>query len=166
MGKGRTRSRRRLAGRRRVRYKSAQSGRRRHGSPAWKLIIFYRGKRSERLINDWRQGLEISKGLNERGIKAHLVSRRRAFPPKGEASDPDQMWCPYCRRWRYFTIPKYTRNAAVETEEGWMNVFHDQGLAVCQWCHISEAMKPVADANELWFDLRRKKRRRKNRRRV
>lgn len=108
-------------------------------TPRWKLIIFHKGKRVVKLVSDPRKAQAKVKELAERDIKAHVVCRRfPKFPPKGQPEHPDQLWCPYCRRWRYFAVPKHP------------GVHRDLGIACCKWCLVSENDGYVKGYNGTW----------------
>lgn len=126
--------------------------------PRWKIVVFRRkdGK-LERVVKDVRDpklALEKVKELNEReGIKAHVVCKRfPKFPPKGEPEDSDQLWCPYCRRWRWFRVPK-NRSPFTALE-----------VLCCPWCFISEDDFFVKQFNGTWEGRKNRRRRAKRKR--
>lgn len=122
--------------------------------PRWKVIIFYKGKRHYKLCWQPETGQKLVKQLAEKGVKAHLVCRRfPKFPPKGEPDDPDKMWCPYCRRWRYFSIPP-AREPFTELE-----------IKCCQWCTVSEDDAFVKTYNGTWRGKATRRKRPKRKRR-
>lgn len=134
-------------------------------APRWKLIVF---KGSKRIINpelqnkapfalalfrDPKIGMQKAAELNDRGYKAHIVCRRfPKYPPKGTPEDEEMMWCPYCRRWRYFAVPLHDSTA------------RDLEIKCCKWCNISEEDGAVKDYNGTW-NGRTNRRRRKGRKR-
>lgn len=129
--------------------------------PRWKIVVFRRNKetgkleRIEKTVRDPKKGQEKVKELAERGIKSHIVCRRfPKFAPKGEPEDDDQLWCPYCRRWRYFAVPKKREP------------FTSLEIRCCKWCWISEDDAYVKTFNGTWEGRRsRRKRGKKNRNR-
>lgn len=104
-------------------------------APRWKIVCFPNKRRKEVLVEDPRKGLAAVKILEERGIKAHLVSRVTPYEPRGKPEDPEQLWCPLCRRWRFFRVP---RNLSPWTESN---------IRICQWCLVSETYGPVFAMN-------------------
>lgn len=140
------------------------------GKPKFVLIVFDRGHRREKVTTNLRSASELCKELNERdGIKAHVAARSmhgiREYP-SGEldAMNDGMMWCPYCRRWRWFTFPKFTPRAEVGSAEWMLNSMLEQEIRVCAWCRISELDFYVKRANGL-SDMSRKRRRNRSRRR-
>lgn len=125
----------------------------RYEFPRWKLIIFHKGKKHIKFYWDPKEAQEIQKQLEEKGVKSHVVCRRfPKFPPKGEPEDPDQLWCPYCRRWRFFAVPKGR------------DPFTSLEIRCCRWCDISEDDSQVKNYNGTWQGRANRKRRRKRRR--
>lgn len=130
-------------------------------APRWKVVVFKRNKETGKLerivkvVRDPKLARQKVKELNSRGIKAHLVCRRfPKFPPKGEPEDSDMLWCPYCRRWRWFSVPKKRPP------------FSGLEIKCCQWCLISEDDAYVRTFNGTWDGRRtRRKRGKKNRNR-
>ena len=125
-----------------------------HGnSPRWKLVYFLKNEkgkliRKEKLVWDPKsEGVKkVLHVFEVRGIKAHLVCRRLPqFPPKGEREDEDQLWCCYCRRWRFFAVPK--KKCVQRTI----------GLRLCKWCGISEEEFYIVKYNNLWNRAPRKR---------
>lgn len=116
--------------------------------PRWKVIVFHKGERVEKLFHNPKKGQSLVAQLSERGVKAHVVCRRYPhFPPKGEAPEPGMLWCPYCRRWRWFKVPK--KRPPFSTLE----------IKCCAWCWISEDDAFVKNYNGTWTGVVRKKRR-------
>lgn len=143
-------------------------------SPAWKLVVFHNKQRKEFLVVDPKKGLQKVKQLAERGVKAHLVSRRKAYWPKlntsvekhtaKQALADGMLWCPYCRRWRWFTIPKYRPNAEFGSIHWILNSYVNQELRCCSWCLISVDNFYVKQINGEEVALGRRSRARRRRR--
>jgi hypothetical protein len=108
-------------------------------TPRWKIIIFYKGKRIIKFCYDPKKGQKYVDQLANRGIKAHVVCRRWAhFKPRGYPEDPLMLWCPYCRRWRYFYVTKQ------------IPIYYNQGIQCCKWCWIPETDPEVIRYNRDW----------------
>lgn len=132
----------------------------------WRIVIFAHGKRLEKITDDTEGALQLVAKLNKKdGIKAHVVSRHKVFwPPDDDnwfLADEGMVWCPYCRRWRWFAIPREVEDATTIWDIG-QNVLHSQGIRCCQWCGISVQDWDVCSINDLWGENEgRRKRRRK-----
>lgn len=129
------------------------------------MLIFHKGERHWKLVDTPREGVELVKKAQGKGLKAHLVSRRRAFrPPEGDdfsALDEGKLWCPYCRRWRFFSIPRYDEQASPGSERWMINTYANQEVRMCQWCTISESDNAVRSINGLWGEESKRRRRRR-----
>lgn len=121
----------------------------------WKIITFSTEGRKEHWYNGNPEKVaEKIKEMNDLpGVKAHLVSRIHAYRPRG-VGERGQLWCPYCRRWRWFSRKELSLDRV-----GYVSV-------VCQWCHISDDDYYVKKFNHLWFVRRTRKKRRKPRRQL
>lgn len=113
-----------------------------------------------------RKAAEVVAKLKSKGVKAHLVLRtdKGTFPPTAQIEDKraeGMRWCPYCRTWRYFSVPKFKHNAAISSEEWWTNSYHRQGIKCCQWCGISESEWWVQKVNGSFGENPRRRRRKK-----
>ena len=134
------------------------------------LILYVRGKRVDKPVpqRNIRTAATKVKELKDKGVKAHLVYKtdRSLFPPPDEIDEmrgEGYLWCPYCRTWRWFTVPKFKPGAEVNSEEWFLNSFHRQDIKVCQWCRISVTDFYVCKANGIWGENNGRKRRRKRR---
>lgn len=138
----------------------------------WKLILFDHGRRIEKKLEDPRPYIQRVKDLKSQGKKIHLVScnviDRFQYPPLDDDLHKlmeGKMWCPYCRDWRYFSVPDYKEGARVDTDAWYMNCFSTQLIRVCQWCRISELDFYVRRANDLGDPETKRRGKRKSRRR-
>lgn len=109
------------------------------------------------------------KEQKSKGAKIHLAYRLETslFPPPNTVDDKrneGMLWCPYCRAWRWFTVPGFHSKAEVNEEDWFMNSFHRQGIRVCRWCHISEMDFYVCKANGIFGEVNGAKRRKRKRR--
>lgn len=137
------------------------------GKPLFVLIAFEHGRRIEKLTRDVRGAMVVAEQLREKGIKAHVASRNGMglkHYPVGRPEDESQLWCPYCRRWRWFKIPSLKRHVEIGSTEWMLNSFHNQEIRICAWCCISELDFHVKRANGL-SDLQGKRRRNRSKRR-
>ena len=134
----------------------------------WAIILFHKGKRIERDVDEPLAAAATVKALNrKKGVKAHLVCfNRPIWPPEDDdmsAAGQGMTWCPYCRRWRWYSVPPYREKAEFMSPEWFMNTFHGQEIRVCQWCWVSEGDWYVKAMNGL-FDREKGRRRRRKRR--
>lgn len=138
-----------------------------HTTPAWKIIVFVKGKRVTKDVRDPKVGLEKVADLIEQGYKAHLVSKRKAFMPKGDddlsALNSGKLWCPYCRRWRWFSIPRWLPDVEIGSEDWFLNSYANQEIRCCQWCTISENDWHVRFLNGIGAGEGKRRRRRRRR---
>lgn len=132
------------------------------------LIVFKDGQRIDKRVHESRlkDAVEAVKMYRDHGFKAHLVYRtdRGTFPPPHQVEEmrfQGMLWCPYCRTWRWFSVPKFRSRAEVNTDAWFMNSFHRQGIKVCQWCHISEMDWWVRKVNGTWGESNHRRRRKK-----
>ena len=137
----------------------------------FKLVIFHGGKRIEKLVVS-KQTLETYHELRRRGVKIAVVSRVQGYWPKNRDPGPEvagQLWCPYCRTWRWFDIPDSRDPSKYPPmSEGWMDALHRNVLNStetpwCKWCHISLADFAVKQMNDMWGWAPRKRRARRTR---
>jgi len=135
-----------------------------------RVVVFRQGKRYEAKVP--RGSLDVAKEkvrtYRAKGYKAHLVLRtdRGSFPPPYEIREYREMgmlWCPYCRAWRWFTVPKFVRHTEIGSDDWFMNSFHRQGVKVCKWCRISVSDWWVCKANGIFHERTGERRRRKKR---
>lgn len=134
------------------------------------LIVFHKGKRVDKKVPraNLREAAKKVQALRAKGIKAHLAYRtdNSLYPPghQIEAMRNDGlMWCPYCRAWRYFRLPKNRPHAEMNSREWFLNSFRAQNIKVCSWCEISEVEWYVKRANGTWGEAPKRKRRRNRR---
>jgi len=135
------------------------------------VVIYKNGKRIDKRVHKskLRDAADRVKQLKAQGVKAHLVWRTDSgtYPPPREIKpmrDLGQLWCPYCRAWRWFAVPKFTPGAPVCSPEWYMNSYHRQSLKVCKWCTISMLDFWVCKANGTFGEVYGAKRSRKKRR--
>ena len=65
--------------------------------------------------------VQFAKSLKSQGLKPNVISANKAFPPTKEQAEnrrANQVWCPYCLRWRTFKLfalrrATYTTDAAM-----------------------------------------------------
>jgi len=132
----------------------------------WKLVVFHKGQRIERPVADKVKLAEAYRTLKAKGAKVHIVSRVRAYWPNTDdegPADPGMLWCPYCRAWRWFSVPK-VKDAEFLTDQYFRNFQARNQIHICQWCGISEDDFHVRQMNSLWGQERRRRRRRVRRR--
>ena len=133
----------------------------------WYIVVYHKGKRVVRDVPDAKIGLELDSKFKEKGYASHLVSRRKRFPPKGEGKD-GELWCPYCRRWREFRIPRGNEDAEIGSW-GWSSsVLCRMEVQVCPWCGITVRDWYVKRFNDLFGQeqVRRRSKKRGRRHRV
>lgn len=135
------------------------------------LVVYKQGKRIDKRVHKskLKDAAVKVKELKAQGIKAHIVWRTEAgtYPPPHEIREMregGQLWCPYCRTWRWFAVPKFTPNAEVCTDQWYMNSYHRQSLKVCKWCTISILDFWVCKANSIFAEVYGARRTRKKRR--
>lgn len=135
-----------------------------------RVVVFHQGRRIERNSLTLDEGKELVRKLHSKGVKSALVTcdvlLAYRYPPPGDDlsnRNMGMMWCPYCREWRWFKIPKFTGGAPVGSEPWFMNSFHRQEIAVCAWCRIGENDFHVMRANGTWGNMGRRRRRKKRR---
>lgn len=140
----------------------------------WKLVIFHKGKRIEKSVADKQALVAAYRKLQGQGVKVHIVSKHRGYWPKTDdegPSNPDMTWCPYCRKWRYFSIPEVKEGPFEPHSEEWLDSLHRRVLNSslipwCQWCHISFMDFDVRRMNDMVGWAPRKSRRARRRRPV
>lgn len=137
-----------------------------------RVVVFQNGARVEKLVPKSKLMLakERVKEMQERGVRCHLVYRtdKATFPPPRTVQlmrDEGKLWCPHCRTWRFFSVPKFKLSAVEEvgSHDWFMNSMHRQGIKVCQWCHISEFDWYVQKANRTFGEHTQRRKRRKRR---
>lgn len=135
-----------------------------------RLVVFKDGRRIEKPYEDHQLAAPVVRKLQRSGVKYRLVAtkvlHRYAYPPlDDDLTDRNggKLWCPYCRAWSYFKVPKFTPRAEVGTTTWFLNACNRQGLRVCAWCLITEVEFSVRMANATWSE-QPKRRRRKRRR--
>jgi hypothetical protein len=140
----------------------------------YRVIVFRNGKRVEKVIthDQLPAAKEKVRELREQGHKASialcLVKRDNpsTYPPPESIQgmrNEGYLWCPYCRAWRYFKIPRANENAAVGSLDWMVNTYRNQEIKICSWCHISERDFWVLRVNQTWEQLGEVKRHRKRR---
>lgn len=141
----------------------------------WKLIVFFNGKKRKHYsITDPRKGAKLATALTKRGHKAHLISANHIldgyeYPPRKHSVQLWQhgmFWCPYCRRWRWFGVPRSFRGHSPfeDSPQGIMNAWNRLGVRCCSWCLISIDDWYVKRANGLFGHREVKPKRKKSRR--
>jgi hypothetical protein len=134
-----------------------------------RLVVFQNGRRIERGYEDHRLAAPIAKKLQRKGVKYRIVASkvldRYKYPPLDDDlemhRDEGKWWCPFCRDWSFFKVPKFTPNAEIGSTEWYLNGAHRQGLRVCAWCLITEMEFYVRMANGEWDRPRRRRRKRR-----
>lgn len=137
----------------------------------WYFVVFMNGKRVEKKIERTKENTAALQAklklLKEKGIKAHIVGRTStSLYPQGDILEHrgnGEMWCPYCRAWRFFTVPKYHPHADFGTEPWFDNTNYRQGIKRCNWCHVNELDWWVCNANGTFAEARASKRRKRGR---
>lgn len=123
----------------------------------WEVLVYHKGKRIVKPVPDAKAGLTLVEQLKAKEIAAHLVSKLKAFPPKGEAQD-GQLWCPYCRRWREFRVPRGDEDAPIGSY-AWQNaVLSRLEIRICPWCGMTDQEFYVKTFNNLWLVDNRRRR--------
>lgn len=144
----------------------------------YRIIVFRDGKRLERIIT--QSQLEEAKtkvrALRAEGHKAAIArclinpDTPRTYPPPESVSGmraQGYLWCPYCRAWRYFRIPRGHDDVEISSPEWFTNSLRNQEIKICSWCHITERDFWVAKVNGTWEESKAKRhRKRKVRQRV
>lgn len=133
-----------------------------------RLVIFKDGRRIEKRYEDHRLAAPVVEKLQRGGIKYRIVAakvlERYRYPPLDDdlsSRNGGKWWCPYCRDWSYFKVPKFTPNAEVGSVEWFMNGAHRQGIRICAWCLITEMEFSVRMANSTWAEQPRRRRRKR-----
>jgi len=116
-----------------------------------KLVIFHKGRRIEKPVADKRKLVEAYRKLKATdGVKVAVVSVVRAYWPDIDYEIQDGMWwCPYCRKPRYFSVPRFKPGADVMSEQFYLNYQSRNRIRICQWCRISEDDFHVRRMNRL-----------------
>lgn len=137
----------------------------------WKVVWFEQNARFAKEVPNAKVGLAIVERMRRGGTKVHLVSCRRAFPPKGDEPLDTKMWCPYCRKWRDFVVPFGDDDAIMVNPDGSINLNAYYSLCrrseirVCLWCTVSVQDFWVKMYNpDLWTDAVRRRRVKRKRR--
>lgn len=140
-----------------------------------RVVIFHKGKRIAKRVHrdNLAEAAARVKKLREQGFRAHLVFRTDSgtFPPPRTIEpmrDLGKWWCPYCRAWRFFSVPRYkASNQPISDGYGpisdrfYMNSCAMQQIRLCQWCLISENDFYVRKANGTWGEINTTRRRRR-----
>lgn len=133
-----------------------------------RIVVFRDGRRLERRYDDHHDAASLVKQLKAKGVRYRLVTSRVLpqfqYPPIHDdlsSRNGGKLWCPYCREWSYFRVPKYTPHAEVGSDSWFLNACHRQGLKVCAWCHISQLEFSVKLANGLWSEQPKRRRRKR-----
>lgn len=126
----------------------------------WEVLVYHKGKRIVKSVPDAKAGLALVEQLKVKEVTAHLVSRLKAFPPKGVPND-GELWCPYCRRWREFRVPQGDEDAPIGSYS-WQNaVLSRLEIPICPWCGITTQEFHVKTFNNLWLQDGRRRRAKK-----
>lgn len=143
------------------------------GERYWYLVVFQQGKRTEKRVPRTKHNTQVltqyvkDVQAKDNGMKAHLVGRiETSLYPRGDIREHRQngeMWCPYCRTWRFFTVPKYHPRAEFGTEPWFDNTNYRQGIKRCNWCHVNELDWWICNANGTFAEARASKRRKRGR---
>lgn len=134
-----------------------------------KIVVFKDGRRICKNFPDIRDATPIAKKLRDKGVRFRIVTSRAVekykYPPSYDdlsARDDGKLWCPYCRDWSHFKVPRFKPHALIGSEEWFLNSLHRQGIRCCSWCHITEMEFSIRVANGTWAE-KPKRRRRKRR---
>ena len=133
----------------------------------WQVVLFKENKRLGKNVPDAAVGLAVVQALKERGVESRLISKKRAFGPKGEDPDDGRLWCPYCRRWTEFVVPygdDVLGATAVESLQVYYEMCNRSDIRVCLWCTVSTQEYYVKFFNpDLWHvgSTRRKPKRKR-----
>lgn len=133
-----------------------------------RLVVFQSGRRIEKRYEDHHLAAPLASKLQRKGVKYRVVAckvlERYKYPPMDDdlsARQEGKWWCPYCRAWSFFKVPKFTPGAEVGSTDWFLNAAHRQGIRVCAWCLISEVDFSVRMANGEWDRPRRRRRKRR-----
>lgn len=133
-----------------------------------RLVVFQSGRRIEKRYEDHRLAAPVAHKLQRKGVKYRVVAakvlERYKYPPLDDdlaSRQEGKWWCPYCRDWSFFKVPKFTPGAEVGSTEWFLNAAHRQGIRVCAWCLISEVDFSVRMANGEWDRPRRRRSKRR-----
>lgn len=139
----------------------------------WVVVVIRDHKRLEKKVPSSEVGQQVVAQLNEKdGYAAHLVSRHRAFPVKGDDPGDGRWWCPYCRRWRFFVVPRGDTEYDILDEKGelylpaYLALCQRLGLRLCLWCLTSQAEFYVRVYNPGAVDAQATRKRRSTRRKT
>jgi hypothetical protein len=130
----------------------------------WDVVVYHKGKRLVKSVPDAKRGLALEAAFKNKGYAAHLVSRTKAFAPKTEEGPEGSLWCPYCRRWREFRVPRGDEDAPVGSYAWQNSVLARLEIAMCPWCGVTVEEFHVKYHNNLWFAERRTRSKKKGRR--
>jgi len=133
-----------------------------------RLVVFKDGRRVEKKFEDHTNAAPLVKKLEQAGVKYRLVASkvltRYRYPPDNDDLSSrlaGKLWCPYCRDWSFFKVPKFTPDARIGSVEWFLNGAHRQGLRVCAWCLITELEFSVRMANATWSEQPKRRRRKR-----
>jgi hypothetical protein len=138
----------------------------------YRLIVFNKGKRIEKRVPLQRlpELKELVRKLRAHGVKCCVAlsnitpGAAYLFPPPDEIQErreEGKLWCPYCRDWRWFRIPKAYPNAEIMTREWFLNVSRNNETSICAWCEMPITDFYVGRANGIWAEVRTGTRRRR-----
>ena len=137
------------------------------------IIIFRKGERIDRRVHKshFSEAVALVKKLKDQGVKAHFVwlTQGSMYPPAHqikEKRNEGMLWCPWCRAWRWFSVPKYKRGEPYGTDQWFLNSYFRQGIKCCQWCHITIYDWYVGVSNGIFAEVRASRRRRRRKRRT
>ncbi len=143
----------------------------------FRIIAFRDGHRIDRRVptEQLEQAKVAVRKLRAEGHKATIVRclvnrfSKDLFPPDDEIEERrlhGYLWCPYCRTWRYFKVPRlHTYNGGFGSREAFLNSAHNQGVPICAWCEISVYDYHVGIVNGIFAEIRGSRRRRTRRKR-
>ena len=147
----------------------------------YKAIVFQQGRRTEKRITKAQlpQAKQIVKTLRERGAKVTIVpctidsTYNFLYPHPDDIDEMREIgkyWCPYCRDWRWFRVPKAYVDPVPMSREWYLNVYRNNETKICAWCEIPLKDFYVCRANgifeEVWSGKRSRRRKSGVRRRV
>lgn len=134
----------------------------------WYVVVYHKGKRIVRDVPDAKTGLELNTKCKEKGLASHLISKRKAFAPKQDEGPAGTLWCPYCRKWREFRIPRGNEDAEPGSWPWWLSALSRMEVMICPWCGITERDWYVKRFNGLFGqeEVRRRSKKKGRRHRI
>lgn len=134
-----------------------------------RLVVFKDGHRLVKPFDDHKEAARYAKQLPEsirKRIVTNVVVPRFSYPSGDDdltARAEGKLWCPFCRDWSYFRVPKFKHGVtgSITDEPMFLNSCHRQDIKVCSWCHITELDFNVRMANNTFGEERRRRRKKK-----